>query len=255
MNPNKFINGTVTFIIELLTNALRDRKKARIVSLVLSIAFLIGIAFTLFFFKGNLKDYQIAAGLITMVISLMVFSASLFAFSKEPVNFRNQLDIELEKLSVERAELKAKVVQSESEEIKDKNNVFNTIQLNLNQTTEYYTINKSQAKQSFRASIFAIVIGLITLVVGIWFMFSKENITMATISAISSVLLEAIGGMYFYVYKKSLEQLNFFYDKLEKTQDTMVAIELTNNISDDAKKMELQEKVILNLIERSSNTK
>lgn len=190
-----------------------------------------------------------------MVISLMVFSASLFAFSKEPVNFKNPLDIELEKLSMEREKLKAKVVQSESEEIKNKNNVFNTIQLNLNQTTEYYTINKSQAKQSFRASIFAIVIGLITLVVGIWFMFYKENITMATISAISSVLLEAIGGMYFYVYRKSLEQLNFFYDKLEKTQDTMVAIELTNNISNDAKKMELQEKLILNLIERSSNVK
>lgn len=190
-----------------------------------------------------------------MAISVIVLSSSLFAFSKEPVNFRNPLDVELEKLSVEREELKAKVVQNEDKGVKVKNNVFNTIQLNLNQTTEYYTINKSQAKQSFRASIFAIVIGLITLVVGIWFMFFKENITVATISGISSILLEAIGAMYFYVYKKSLEQLNFFYDKLEKTQDTMVAIELTNNISDNAKKMELQEKLILNLIERSSNTK
>ncbi|PES54349.1 TRADD-N-associated membrane domain-containing protein [Bacillus thuringiensis] len=251
----KFIDGTVTLVIELLSNTLRSRKKTRIFSLVLSIALLVGIAFTLIFFKGNLKDYQVGACIITSILSLMLLSSSLFAFSKEPVNFRNPLDIELEKLSLEREELKAKVVQSEGEDIKVKNNVFNTIQLNLNQTTEYYTINKSQARQSFRASIFAIIIGLITLVVGIWFMFFKENITMATISAISSVLLEAIGGMYFYVYRKSLEQLNFFYDKLEKTQDTMVAIELTNTISDDAKKIELQEKLILNLIERSSSAK
>ncbi|MES5896657.1 hypothetical protein [Bacillus cereus group sp. RP43] len=61
--------------------------------------------------------------------------------------------------------------------------------------------------------------------------------------------------MYFHVYKKSLEQLNFFYEKLEKTQDTMVAIELTNSINDDVKKIELQEKIILNLIERSSKAK
>ncbi len=239
-------------LLELITNTLREKKKARIFFLVTSLAAFVMSAFTLIYLRGNLKDYEVGINIFISLCSFAIFSASLLAFSKEPINFKNPLDIELEKLSEEREQLKAKV---QDKDIKVKNNVFNTIQLNLNQTTEYYTINKSQAKQSFRASIFAIIIGLTTLVVGIWFMFYKENITMATISAISSVLLEAIGGMYFYVYKKSLEQLNFFYDKLEKTQDTMVAIELTNNISDDAKKMELQEKVILNLIERSSSVK
>ncbi|MGG1339032.1 hypothetical protein GH892_03020 [Bacillus thuringiensis] len=246
----KFITGTSMLLLELITNTLREKKKARIFFLVASLAAFVMSAFTLIYLRGNLKDYEVGINIFISLCSFAIFSASLLAFSKEPINFKNPLDIELEKLSEEREQLKAKV---QGEDIKVKNNVFNTIQLNLNQTTEYYTINKSQAKQSFRASIFAIVIGLITLVVGIWFMFYKENITMATISAISSVLLEAIGGMYFYVYRKSLEQLNFFYDKLERTQDTMVAIELTNNISDDAKKMELQEKVILNLIERSSS--
>ncbi|MEC0031167.1 hypothetical protein P4L24_25305 [Bacillus cereus] len=227
-------------------------KKTRIFFLIASLIILVSAAFTLIFLKDTLKDYQVGINIFLALFSFMTLSASLLAFSKDPVNLKNPLDIELEKLSEEREQLKAKV---QDKDIKVKNNVFNTIQLNLNQTTEYYTINKSQAIQSFRASIFAIVIGLITLVVGIWLMFFKENITMATISAISSVLLEAIGAMYFYVYRKSLEQLNFFYDKLEKTQDTMVAIELTNNISDDAKKIELQEKLILNLIERSSNTK
>ncbi|MEB9467815.1 hypothetical protein P4J10_14165 [Bacillus cereus] len=249
MNP-RFITGTAILLFELIIDSLREKKNIRISSLVLSLVTLVISVFTLIFFRGNLKDYEFGVSIFISLCSFVMLSASLLAFSKDPVNLKNPLDIELEKLSEEREQLKAKV-QDKGVEVK--NNVFNTIQLNLNQTTEYYTINKSQAKQSFRASIFAIVIGLTTLVVGIWFMFYKENITMATISAISSVLLEAIGGMYFYVYKKSLEQLNFFYDKLEKTQDTMVAIELTNNISDDAKKMELQEKVILNLIERSSS--
>lgn len=251
MNP-KFITGTAILLLELITNTLRSMKKTRIFFLIASLIILVSAAFTLIFLKDTLKDYQVGINIFLALFSFMTLSASLLAFSKDPVNLKNPLDIELEKLSEEREQLKAKV---QDKDIKVKNNVFNTIQLNLNQTTEYYTINKSQAIQSFRASIFAIVIGLITLVVGIWLMFFKENITMATISAISSVLLEAIGAMYFYVYRKSLEQLNFFYDKLEKTQDTMVAIELTNNISDDAKKIELQEKLILNLIERSSNTK
>lgn len=250
MIPNKVITGTAMLLFELIINILRDKKKIRISSLVLSLVTIVISVFTLIFFRGNMKDFEIGVSIFISLLSFVILSASLLAFSKDPVNLKNPLDIELEKLSEEREQLKAKV---QDKDVKVKNNVFNTIQLNLNQTTEYYTINKSQAKQSFRASIFAIIIGLTTLVVGIWFMFYKENITMATISAISSVLLEAIGGMYFYVYRKSLEQLNFFYDKLEKTQDTMVAIELTNNISDDAKKMELQEKVILNLIERSSS--
>ncbi|WP_445683389.1 hypothetical protein [Solibacillus sp. FSL W8-0474] len=65
-------------------------------------------------------------------------------------------------------------------------------------------------------------------------------------------MLEFIGAMYFVVYNKSLKQLNFFYSKLEKVQDTMIAIELTNSINDEPKKVEFQEKIVINLIERSS---
>ena len=50
----------------------------------------------------------------------------------------------------------------------DKAGVLGTIQLSLNQLTEYYAINKAQARRSFNFSVVAIGMGLITLVSGIW---------------------------------------------------------------------------------------
>ncbi|MBU5213064.1 TRADD-N-associated membrane domain-containing protein [Heyndrickxia oleronia] len=190
--------------------------------------------------------------IIIIIFSLLLLISAILGFSDEYVSVKNPFEIELRKLSKEREELKKK---AHSEEPKLENNVFNTIQLNLNQTTEYYTINKSQARKSFATSVTAIVAGLITVLMGIWLIYFKGNITTSIVSIASGVLLEVIGGMYFHIYNKSLEQLNYFYEKLEKMQDTMVAIELTNSINDERKKIEMQEKVIINLIERSSNVK
>ncbi len=249
----KFVDGVFIELMELLTNSLRSRKRLRIFVLIASLVLLVGIVIAILFYREYFEDYQVAIGIFASIfLAIILIPASILAFSKNPIDFKNPFDVELEKLSVEREKLKEKVQDKDSEV---ENNVFNTIQLNLNQTTEYYTINKSQARQSFRASMIAIIAGLITILIGIWFMYFKGNVTASTISIVSSVLLEVIGGMYFYVYKKSLEQLNFFYEKLEKTQDTMVAIELTNSINDEARKIELQEKIIVNLIERSSNAK
>jgi len=53
------------------------------------------------------------------------------------------------------------------------------------------------------------------------------------------------------MYKKSLEQVNFFFGQLIKIQDTMLSINLSNNIKDEVRKTEMQEKIIVSLLERS----
>ncbi|RCW62967.1 TRADD-N-associated membrane domain-containing protein [Saliterribacillus persicus] len=209
-------------LIELLANKLRKNKKVRISILLTSSILLFFDAIILFFYNDNLKDYQLAICIFVMLTSFILLLSSLLAFSEDPVSIKNPFEIELKKLSAEREELKKKV---DYEDSNSENNLFNTIQLNLNQTTEYYTINKSQARKSFGVSITAIVAGLITILAGIWFIYLNETITASVISIVSGVLLEIIGGMYFYMYDKSIKQLNYFYGKLEKMQDTMLAIE------------------------------
>jgi len=239
--------------VELFANYLRKKKKLKLFLLIISPIILVSTATFIIFYNNNIKVYQLVISIFVIIVSFLVSVSSILGFSEEDnIRFKDPFDIELKKLSKEREELKKKVSNDYSNL---ENNVFNTIQLNLNQTTEYYTINKSQARRSFGASVFAIVAGLVTILVGIWLMYFKENITSSIISFASSVLLEVIGGMYFHIYNKSLNQLNYFYGKLEKMQDTMIAIELTNGIKDENKKMELQEKLIINLIERSSKIK
>jgi hypothetical protein len=53
------------------------------------------------------------------------------------------------------------------------------------------------------------------------------------------------------MYKKSLEQVNFFFGQLIKIQDTMLSINLADNIENIERKNEMNEKIIVSLLERS----
>lgn len=240
---------TFLLAIELLSDLLRKNKILRNFLLIFSILSLIFVVCVFYFFYHAMDENSFVIAIISLFISIILFIPSLLAFSKEPINIRNPVEVELKMLSEERVELKRKVDMNDPESVES---VFNIIQLNLNQTTEYYTINKSQARKSFGMSLTAIIAGFITILLGIWLVYFDDKLSISIISVASGILLEFIGAMYFVVYNKSLKQLNFFYSKLEKVQDTMIAIELTNSINNEAKKIELQEKIVINLIERSS---
>ncbi|MEY8742772.1 hypothetical protein AB9M62_25245 [Bacillales bacterium AN1005] len=242
---------TVSRILSLLISTMQDNKSFRIVSLISSSIILIAGGISWFLYRETINTDIAPLIMIILVLSFGVLLCSLLAFSKYEIQLDN-FDMQLKKLFEEREELKKRVVK-ENEESEVEATVFNTIQLNLNQTTEYYTINKAQAKRSFNASVTAIIAGFITIIAGIWLFYFSESLTISIITVASSVLLEVIGGLYFHIYNKSQDQVNYFYDKLEKMQDTMLAIELTNGISDEGKKLEIQEKIIINLIDRSSN--
>ncbi|PFK77402.1 hypothetical protein COJ21_09780 [Priestia megaterium] len=246
-----FLDG-LGMAMHLLTESLSKNKKARNITLLISLLMLAtGISLIVVYRETSFFDKPIGITIIILsAISLITLVCSLLAFSSLKIDMRNPFNIELESLSKEREELKKKVEKAEPLT----NNAFNTMQLNLNQTTEYYTINKSQARSSFSISVFAIVAGLITILVGIWLFYFKTNpsLEVTIITTASGVLLEVIGGLYFHIYNKSINQLNFFYEKLERMQDTMLSIELCNDIKEEQKRLELQEKIIINLIQRSN---
>lgn len=93
--------------------------------------------------------------------------------------------------------------------------------LNMAKLDEYYALNKSQARNSFLASIVAVSIGFVVLVFSIRYSQGSRIVP----GAISGVLLQFIGGAFFVMYNKSLDQLNFFYGKLVRLQDTMLAVQ------------------------------
>lgn len=223
-------------------------KIARLITLIIFIIAAIATICILVYVKTSLNEieskYYYESVLPFFVIPLGVIAIFFITYlgSETSSIFEKQL----ETLRVERVQITQKI---ETEKELD---IFHTIQLSLNQLNEYYTINKSQARSSFRFSIFAIVLGLLTILIGIWLYYlGNSNIQLGYITGISGVLLEFIGGAYFFMYKKSLEQVNFFFGQLIKIQDTMLSINLSNNIKDEVRKTEMQEKIIVSLLERS----
>ena len=168
-----------------------------------------------------------------VVLSFALFFMTLLSYT--PFEFHpaaRSTDSELEALRRERAELRARLDSEGSHKQQGPADVLDTIRLSLNQLTEYYTINKGQAKSSFRASMGAMVVGLLTILVGIWIFYSNPggDVKVAVIAGIAGILAEFIAGAYFYLYNRSLTQLNYFYDKLTSVQDTMLAIKLCETL-------------------------
>ena len=156
----------------------------------------------------------------TCIILFLLVSRHLFIATQS-------FDEKINSLRIERQEITKKI------EGDDKPSIFNIIELSLNQLNEYYTLNKAQATTSFRFSIAAIVLGLSFILTGIALNYSgTKTIEVTYLAGISGVLLEFIGGAYFFMYKKSLEQVNFFFGQLIKVQDTMLAINLADAIKE-----------------------
>lgn len=179
----------------------------------------------------------------TGLLALLGIAASTYVVSKV-VGASRQADAELESVRAERKDIEQRIEKREGGGL----DIFGVIRLGLNQITEYYTINKSQARNSFTASMIAVIVGFGLLCLGILLGYDhSEAKEVAILSAVSGVLLQFIGGAYFYLYNRSLQQLNFFYETLVRLQDTMLAIQQVDLLAESGRE-KARESVIKALI-------
>jgi hypothetical protein len=215
------------------------------VEITVVLGMLVIVLGTLIYFKGFDFFINLFDGM--SIIFITGFTA-VFAVLTNIINGSLNIDseVKLSQLKIDRDNITRKI------ESKDNLDIFHTIQLSLNQLDEYYTINKNQATTSFIISLTVITLGFVMLIVGISLnYYGLKNIPLTYLTGVSSILLEFIGGAYFFMYKKSLEQVNFFFGQLIRVQDTMLAIKLVEEVKDDNKKVEMTDKIIVSLLERS----
>jgi len=94
----------------------------------------------------------------------------------------------------------------------------------------YYKTNQNHVKWSFWASLIALVIGLLILVVGIGLALAGSSTAVSTTTTAAGVLTQFISAGFFFIYSKNLKQLNVFYEKLIRNQDTQFAFGLVGHI-------------------------
>ena len=114
----------------------------------------------------------------------------------------------------------------------------------------YYKLNVQHLQFSFWASLSALVIGLLALLSGVILYFSGETGLGPQLAAIGGVFTQFIGAGFFYLYSRNLKQLNVFYEKLIKHQDTMYAVGLVGHLP-EARRGPTFETVIATLLTRN----
>jgi len=103
----------------------------------------------------------------------------------------------------------------------------------VNKLREFYDTGQSQQKVSFWVSIVAVTIGFIVILFSIYlFLNNPEKIKESVLLSVAGVLSEFIAAAFFYIHNKNLAQLNLYFEKLIKLQDTQLAISLVEKMNE-----------------------
>ena len=121
-------------------------------------------------------------------------------------------------------------------ESKDTSDIIELMLFNMKEIKEYYVMSKSMAKSSFTLSVVMCVLGFIVISSSIAAIFFT-NITFmeSLIPVIGGTVVEAIAGTSLIVYKKSLEQLNQYYESLHNNERYLSLVNLVDKLSNDRK--------------------
>jgi len=109
-----------------------------------------------------------------------------------------------------------------------------TMVYNMALIQNYYDISIEQARFSFALAVAVCALGIgFFLYASINVLVFQVELSSAMIPAIGGALTEIIAGTVFFLYKKSLEQLNIYFSSLENNEKFLSAVNLAEKISPD----------------------
>lgn len=120
------------------------------------------------------------------------------------------------------------------------------------QLQAYYQIGLSQSQRSFRYSIVAMWIGFFVIVLGVvGYMIPKEILIYTPpskaheLALLGGLIIEIISAVFLWVYKSSMNQLTYFYDRLQQNHNALIAFTIAESMADkdSAKKIIVEQLV------------
>lgn len=119
----------------------------------------------------------------------------------------------------------------------------------------YYKLGLSQTQKSYKYSILAMWIGFLLIIFGIVIYIIPSNILkidngeisekIKFITMASGVVLELISGLFLWIYKNSITQLNYFYSRQIFIHNSLFAFRVAQTMKDsDEAKKEIVSKIL-----------
>lgn len=126
--------------------------------------------------------------------------------------------------------------------------------LNMREIKEYYILSKTMAKRSFGLAVIMCILGFVAILSSIVAIFLIDiSFIELLIPVIGGAIVEIIAGTSLVVYKKSLEQLNQYYNSLHNNERFLSLVNLVDKLSND-KKDETYINIINNQLDVLKNT-
>lgn len=135
----------------------------------------------------------------------------------------------------------------------DNRDIIELMIANMKEINEYYVLSKRMTQQSFILAVCMCIGGFMIISVSVAFiLINNFEAKEAIIPVISGAVIEAIAATTLIVYKKSLEQLNRYYDALHNNEIFLSSVNLVSKISTD-KRDQMYEYIIKTKLESKSN--
>lgn len=122
---------------------------------------------------------------------------------------------------------------------------------NVSELREYYVISKRQANRAFSSTLLVCILGFIIFVAGI-IVAALTNQELALYTTISGCVVEVIAGLFFWLYRNTMEQLNLYHERLGCTEKYLTAMQLAENMSPEKKDDTYKYIIEMILIDNSS---
>ena len=151
----------------------------------------------------------------------------------------------------EQVEKNIRLRSTENEDQQLGENVLGLMKLNLSSINEYYTWSQKQAKSAFLWATVICIAGCGLCGLGILIPVLKDNIDFkySVIPVIGGVITDVIGGTIFFVYRKSLTQLNYYHKALHEDQRFLSSVNLISKFKNDDLGDEMLQKIIQSTID------
>lgn len=107
--------------------------------------------------------------------------------------------------------------------------IFKLMYKNVRESTEYYIISKRQANRSFTLSMISCILGVIIYICGFISVVILDK-DIAIFTTIAGTVVELVSGLSFWMYNKSLKQLNEYHKRLSSTEKYLTSIQLAEKM-------------------------
>src|SRR6266446_1952659 len=95
--------------------------------------------------------------------------------------------------------------------------VEDALKLDFTRLNEYYVINQSQARSSFRWAVFSMLLGFGTIIGGIWLFYlrgDQPNTFMASLSTAAGLVVNLLSALFLNLHSKTQDRSLHYYEQL-----------------------------------------